>query len=118
MTVSDQCGIRGSIYLNPTIAVRPGGLSTLSYRSGVNVAHGVSSGAYDPAACPTYGVSDPITSIGEEYVGNSSTWTTRTFRTIGPPYNPVLLPPEELLSLDPEWRACTWYTDGDFVAFS
>ena len=117
VTVSDECGIRGSVYLNPTVAVPADGLSTLSYRSELIIAEGVSTGVYDPAACPTYGVSDPITFIGE-YVGNNLTWTTRTYRTIGPPYNPILLPPNELLSLDPEWMACTWNTAGDFASFS
>ena len=118
MTAADQCGIWGSIHLNPTVAIRPGGLSAISYSSGLDVAAKMSTVVYDPAGCPTYGVSDPITSIGAELVGDISKWTTRTYRTIGAPYNPILLPPQELLSLDPEWRNCTRNTSGEFATFS
>ncbi len=33
VTVKDRCGIKGSIYQSPIIAVPPGGLTTLSYPS-------------------------------------------------------------------------------------
>ena len=33
---------------------------------------------------------------------------------MGPPYNPILLPPEKLTALDPQWEACTaWDNYGD-----
>ena len=87
MTVADQCGIWGSIHLNPTVAIRPGGLSEISYSSGLDVAAKMSTEVYDPAACPTYGVSDPVTSIGAELVG--------TFRNGRP--GPIVL--SELLTI-------------------
>ena len=33
---------------------------------------------------------------------------------MGPPYSPILLPPERLTALGPQWEACTaWDNYGD-----
>lgn len=33
---------------------------------------------------------------------------------MGPPYNPILVPPKEVLNFDPAWAACTtWYHSGE-----
>ncbi len=49
-------------------------------------------------ACPTWGLSDPfMTSCsGSEFLTH----------TVGPPYNPIIAPPNELLSIDPAWTDC------------
>lgn len=120
VTVRDRCGIKGSIYQSPTIAVPPGGLTTLSYpSSALDARFGVMKGPYNPEACPTYGVSDPHLSSFWYIGANGSVWTTATYRSIGAPYYPIIKPPQELIDLDPEWKSCTeWYSEGVFAGFS
>ena len=78
-----------------------------------------SKGPYNPEACPTYGVSDPRLSSFWYVEVNRSVRTTTTYRTIGAPYNPIIMPPQELINLDPEWKSCTeWYSQGVFAGFS
>lgn len=120
VTVKDRCGIKGSIYQSPIIAVPSGGLTTLSYPSrALGADLGMTKGPYNPEACPTYGVSDPRLSSFWYVEVNRSVWTTTTYRTIGAPYNPIIMPPQELINLDPEWKSCTeWYSQGVFAGFS
>ena len=111
VSVRDRCGVRGKTYTNPTIAVPQGGLSTLSIGYG-----GVkpSTGAYDPAACRTWGFSDGSTTWFWSYDGSgSSSWASSLYYSLGPPYNPILLPPPHLTALDPEWQACTAWRNLD-----
>lgn len=106
VSVYDSCGIKGSIHYNPTIAVTPGGLSTISWPNNLVQFGGFPphTGAYDPAACPTYGLDNGTT---KSYSIGLSSQTTSVLYNMGPPYNPILLPPEQLTALDPQWEACT-----------
>lgn len=53
-------------------------------------------------ACPTFGVGIATSANGKIYT------------TIGPPYLPIIVPPPQLLSLDPVWKSlCT-----DYVSFA
>ena len=115
ISVADDCGVRGNTYYNPTIAIPPGDLSTLSFHGNLLGFDGYepSTGIYDPGACHTYGLSNGTTSSYSNNFGSSS-WFTTVLYTMGPPYNPILLPPNQLTALDPEWEACTaWETYGD-----
>lgn len=116
VSVADSCGIRGNVHYNPTIAVPPGDLSTLSFGSTYVRLAGFEpqTEAYDPAACHTYGLSNGSTTSYLNKNGGSSRWITTVAYTMGPPYNPILLPPAQLTALDPEWGACTaWDSYGD-----
>ena len=55
--------------------------------------------ALSDIACPTWGLSDPFTTSCD-----GSSYMTETY---GAPYNPVILVPTELMSIDPAWAACT-----------
>ena len=113
VSVYDKCGVRGNIHYSPTIAIPPGGLSTISWPGNFVQLAGYppQTGAYDPAACRTYGV-DNGTALS--WLNGLSSWTTSVSYNMGPPYNPILLPPEQLTALDPQWEACTaWDNYGD-----
>ena len=116
VSVRDSCSVRGNTYYNPTIAVPPRDLSTLSYFSNYIDFAGYppQTGVYDPAVCRTYGLSNgSTTSFLDTYNGNSS-WITSAAYSVGSPYNPIVLPPKQLTALDPEWEACTaWDNYGD-----
>ena len=59
-------------------------------------------------ACPTWGLSDPFTTVCD-----GSTYLTATE---GPPYNPVILVPSEFLNYDPAWAQCTDFAgNGPFL---
>lgn len=110
--MNDQCGPIGSILTNPIIALPPGQVSTYSagfpftigeqYYDPNGVIGGMFLGYAKPLitadlACPTFGVG-LTTSAGS------------TYATYGPPYLPIIIPPPQLLDLDPEWkRLCTGF---------
>lgn len=111
--VEDQCGPLGSAVTSPIIALNPGELSS-----------------YEDTIVTSIGATwfDPNGIIGGLFVGTVKPWnfaaTTgptwglgiRTkdngdvYYTIGPPFLPLIVPPPQLLSLDPEWRSyCTGF---------
>lgn len=118
--MSDSCGVRGATLTNPTpIAVTA--ITTISYSNWPSVC-GPSGQAEPPPqadavtgtlaisdiACPTWGLSDPFTT---ECAGSSFLTST-----VGEPYNPIILAPSEILSLDPAWVGCSAIeSTGDFV---
>lgn len=95
--------------MNPTIALQPGRLSTLSYSAWPTPFEGIATKSYDFEACPTWGLNSAFNSTmslrPEEYL------------TVGAPWNPIILPPQELLDLDPAWKLCEWVTDGGEYGF-
>ncbi|MCJ1478389.1 hypothetical protein MMC13_007069 [Lambiella insularis] len=123
-SVHDSCGPLGPVLTSATVAVPSGGLSTVSYD--------IPSGNFwngDPSqypaftkqlnvedlACPTWGLSNPITdpailqSISAYQPG-------LIYRSVGPPYNPLVVPPKELLAAAPEWKSCPQFlTGGNWV---
>ena len=110
----DSCGPLGSRYTSPIIAISSGDLSSYSLPIPIGGSFGydprtfaVSSleGAFVKAveatdlACPTWGIGGSSGSILEGLV------------TVGPPFYPLIVPPPELLSFDPQWAQCTgWET--------
>ena len=107
--ISDQCGPVGATLTNPWVAIPSGQLAT--YSEGLQ-----SLGqCYDDIQgfgwmfegttkslnvadldCPTFGLGPGTSSNGEPC------------RTIGPPYLPLIVPPSQVLSLDPGWlQLCT-----------
>ncbi|KAL8693444.1 MAG: hypothetical protein Q9224_003749 [Gallowayella concinna] len=119
--VKDECGIVGEKYTNPIIAVRPGGLSTLSFSKFFDIAYGATTGLFDPAlpkSCWTYGAGDPlISSFMQPDASNTSisSLTTTTIYTEGYPHWPFLRPPDEMFEFDPIWKkSCRyWHTAGN-----
>ena len=120
VSVTDHCKTWGKAYHNPTIDLPPGDLSTLSFHGNGIVFDGFApkTGVVDPAACRTYGLSNGSTHSYQAYdysvTPSTLSWVTTASYTMGPPYNPILLPPKQLTALDPEWQACTsWDAYGD-----
>ena len=111
--VSDQCGGIGGTLTNPYIAIPPGGLTTMSlpkylYSVGGEYVDpsrnlGVNLGIFKALnvadlECPTFGLG----------LATGTDGTVRT--TVGPPYLPIIIPPSQALSLDPDWqKQCTGY---------
>ena len=107
--INDQCGPLGVTLTNPWVAIPSGQLSTYSEdlqplgscyddiqgfgwmfegtTKSLNVAD---------LECPTFGLGPGTKTDG------------KPCRTIGPPYLPLIVPPPQVLSLDPGWlKACT-----------
>lgn len=107
-TIVDKCGQLGrdmSHLVGTPMAFKPGELSSLSF----DLAEGVPLSIYsdilastdysrfihtkairaDEVACPTWGLND-----------------SSPYATIGPPYYPLVVLPEAILSLDPAWEKC------------
>lgn len=118
MSAGNYCGLLGKNYTSVTIAITPGGLSSLSYlNSAAPVAEdGVATVSYDPdlpASCQAYQYqSAPVvteTDCGANSQDCSAVVRTVTGSWVGPG-KPMLAPPKELLELDPAWRSCIWNT--------
>ena len=120
-TVNDQCTTVGPKLIDPIITLAPGQIST--WKPPVNMYYDdfdnftVGEIWYDPSgipgtggnaaagfalldiedlACPTWGL------------GKSTSTDGTVVTTIGPPWLPLIRPPEEIFSLDPIWSAlCT-----------
>ena len=106
VSVSDSCGLLGSAHTNPPPVAVPA-ITTASYKTwpstcrpqgGDAEAH-IDTLALSDLACPTWGLSNPFSTSCD-----GSTYLTATY---GEPYNPVILVPTELLSIDPAWGSCT-----------
>ena len=107
--ISDQCGPVGATLTNPWVAIPSGQLATYSeglqslgqcYDDIQGFGWGFE-GTTKPLnvadlECPTFGLGPGTSSNGEPC------------RTIGPPYLPLIVPPSQVLSLDPGWlQSCT-----------
>ncbi len=105
--ISDQCGTFGNVLTNPFVTLAPGQLSTYSIQSELEKSgqcyvdiqglfgYGFQGFAKPlnvaDLACPTFGLGPGTDSDGQPC------------RTIGPPYLPLIIPPSQVLSLDPGW---------------
>lgn len=107
-SVSDVCGQVGPALVNPIVALPPGVLSTYSPPLPFTIGEEY----YDPngqffgwpffgdqkpldirdLACPTFGLG--------RATGADGAVTT----TYGPPYLPIIIPPLQILTLDPSWQ--------------
>lgn len=110
--VRDQCDTVGAVLTNPIIALPPGQISTYSPQFPFTIGetyydpNGVIGGQFlghvnslrtADLACPTFGL-------------GLSTSGGVTYTTYGPPFLPIIVPPPQLLDLDPEWkRLCTGF---------
>ena len=107
--ISDQCGPLGAVLTHPWVAIPSGQLMTYS-----NSLFPLGSCYYDiqgfgwmfegvtkplnvaDLECPTFGLGPGTNTDGTPC------------RTIGPPYLPLIVPPSQVLSLDPGWlKSCT-----------
>lgn len=111
--MTDSCAPVGAILTNPIVALPPGALSTYSpqfpftvgeeYHDPNGIIGGLFVGHAKPLniaelACPSFGVGQATRSDGSVYI------------TYGPPYLPIIIPPPQVLSLDPDWQKyCTGY---------
>lgn len=127
--MKDYCGAIARVDTRSIVALPAGGISTLSYDIpigstivGVEVQGiPVSLQSYksytktlnvEDLACPTWGLAavsyKPSTLPSNLYHGI----VVFTQSIVGPPFDPIILPPKELLSLDPAWARCSRF---DFV---
>lgn len=107
-TVSDVCGQVGPALTNPIVALPPGVLSTYSPPFPVTIGEEYSDpngqflgwpfiGDQKPLvikdlACPTFGLG--------RFTGVDGSVST----TYGPPYLPIIIPPIQIMTLDPSWQ--------------
>ncbi len=112
--VADACGTISSKVNNPFVAVPIGGLTT--YEEAITaqgdrinpplMGFGLPEvgGTFMPlkiidVECPTWGVGTSVSTSGSN---------TRTFTTIGPPWLPIIVPPLNVMTLNPLWETlCT-----------
>ena len=136
--ISDSCGPVMPVVTNPIVAVDLTDLSTLyihpvtdgqtyysqlrSYQS-PGITKGFRQLTLSDLACPTFGLSDPefdsiITSVRASFVNEETRISYTAYSShyayhFGPPYNPVVLPPKQLLSYHSSWLAsCGTIGDG------
>lgn len=115
--VADSCAPLGAVLTNPIVAVPPGELMTYSPQFPFTVGQKY----FDPNGvlgnqflgfkkplniaeleCPTFGVGPATSADG------------RVYQTYGPPYLPIIIPPRQILTLDPAWeKYCI-----DYVSYS
>ncbi len=116
-TVYDQVGTLGKVHTHLTIAVPPGGLSSLSLSDSLlgDLASGQKTVPYDP------GIPSSCESFEFQHQAPTS-WAT-LFYEGSTHIEPVeghklssnemlLVPPIQLLTYDPAWRNCKWNTKG------
>lgn len=117
VSVNDSCGQRGLVRTNPTIALNSNYLLTAEYpnwkslcpepqwKATLNPLSSATIGTFHQSdfACPTWGLSDPFLTTCDD-----SVFLTKT---VGPPFNPIIVVATEILSLDPEWASCTKIED-------
>ena len=110
--MTDYCGQVGAKYTSLIIPFPPGALSSYSWDipvgSTVSIQDNFFQAEFTKAvnvqdlACPTWGFAS--TRLAGRPV-------------VGPPFNPLIEPPKQLLEFDPEWRKCTGFnTNGDFIS--
>ena len=105
VSVSNYCGLVGSAHTNPPPVAVPA-ITTASYKTwpstcrpqGEDAEAHIDTLALSDLACPTWGLSNPFSTSCD-----GSTYLTATY---GEPYNPVILVPTEILSIDPAWGSC------------
>ena len=115
ISVSDSCGLKGSVHTNPP-PVAVSAIITASYGDwpstcrpqGQSATAVINTLALSDIACPTWGLSGPFTTSCD----GGGSYLTETY---GAPYNPVILVPTELMSIDPAWAACTTNADDAFI---
>ena len=104
--VTDDCGPVGSVYPHTTLTLPLSDLSTVSYDMSVGATFILS---YVPHAtahtnpvrvedlqCPTWGLQD-------RPINKTYPYTTLT---VGPPFNPIIVPPPQLRKMDSDWAKC------------
>ena len=100
----DECGALGTKVVTSTVAVPPGFMSTISYDVPVGSALPTGHEAWASRIvkpldvrdlqCPTWGLAEMIPKTGPN--------TAR----VGPPYFPMLVAPQQLLTVDIAWSKC------------
>lgn len=105
--VINDCGQVGSIYTDAIVAVPDGDLSTISLDLSIGASFDDANRDHIQAhtkrlqvadlACPTWGLEDSPRKDLYEYT------------TVGYPFNPIIVPPSQLISLDSAWLQCTSY---------
>ncbi|MCJ1426494.1 hypothetical protein MMC29_004397 [Sticta canariensis] len=106
--VINDCGQVGSVYTDAIVAVPDGDLSTISLDLSIGASFQDANRINIPAhtkplrvadlACPTWGLED--SPHRNDLYG---------YTTVGYPFNPIIVPPSQLISLDSAWLQCTSY---------
>lgn len=106
--VINDCGRVGAVYTNPIVPVAAGDLSTISLNLPLGATfHDTDRGDMEAFTkpvkvadldCPSWGINN----------------SPGPYRTVGPPFNPIILPPIQLISIDFDWIACA-YSDVAWV---
>ena len=108
----DKCGPIGPVITRTTIALPSGTLSTLSC-IGCQIGQALESD-WTPVTAPLNlaDLANPTWGIGlSTSVLYDLPGFTLTESIVGPPFNPIIVPPAQLLSLVPEWLSCSSFTD-------
>ena len=99
--MSDDCGRIGPIRTNGIVPVRSDDLSSLSFNIPIDSTfHYLHETSYlkqvkvADLMCPTWGVKGAFDPAGG--------------MTVGPPFNPIIYPPPNLLHFDPAWSNCDY----------
>ena len=99
-----MCGTRYPILTNPIIPVPSGGLSTVSYDVPIG-------GTFQGVANSIMEKKPGVTKVLDVHDLVCPTWGVQGQRSgsfkVGPPYFPIIIPPKELFSFQPEWAKCT-----------
>ena len=119
VTGYDQVGQLGSFHTNPTIAIPPGGLSSLSFLDSIHADMGAGQVTlpYDPGiptSCETFEFQHPASGIETLNYGSGFLETISASAGVQLSSDEMFLaPPKQLLTLDPAWKICSgWITDG------
>ena len=130
LTVTDECGTIGSAFSTETMALPIGALSTISHDIPVGsklrdfpfAARVTKALDLKDLACPTWGLSGPWTPPDHKFDPNLQPDTmipgtpvggthivaevAPNDTIIGPPWFPIIVMPQEILDLDPQWAKC------------
>lgn len=130
-TVIDHCGTINRVSTNTIVALPADGVSTLSFDIPIGSAIQVIDGgtgvriqlqslkSYTKTLntrdleCPTWGIARVFKTVGTVrrtdllYEQHTYDRINVTHSVVGPPFDPIILPPKELLSLDPAWARCS-----------
>ena len=130
VSVYDRCAQIGPNRTSFIVPISSGGLSTISYDFPVgSTFYDPNNGKIDGAAgsvqaidvanfaCPTWGIG-PVTKPSSYMSNGIVHFTTETYRTVGYPFNPLIVPPKELQYFDSAWSTCSGFNSFGWAILS